>query len=194
MNSKWGQVCDTQFSQTEANVACKELGFSLGAVKFQSVVQSDLQAEIPYYQMDSVKCQGHETSLKECGHLGWGVHNNCSNDQSIELVCNDPSAVVMKCPSDYWLCETSFECIPYSFMCDGIPDCADSTDEDKERCTMSFRLADNSTICESVEGRVEVRNKGEWETVCSESFGELEAKVLCRSLGFDGISVSDNAK
>lgn len=188
----WGLVCDSQFSINEANVACKELGFPLGAVKVLPDVLTDSQPITPRFQMDSVKCLGHETSLKQCSHLGWGVHNNCSYGQAVGLVCNDPSAAVMKCPAEHWLCEKSDQCIPYSFMCDGVPDCDDNSDEDENRCQLAFRLADNSTVGESIQGRIEVRNKGVWGTVCSNQFGEVEAKVFCRSIGLNGISVREN--
>jgi hypothetical protein len=43
-------------------------------------------------------------------------------------------------------------------------------------------------------GAVEVHNKGRWQTVCDVSFGNLDAQVVCRSLGFtSGRTVSGSA-
>lgn len=190
VNSRWGQVCNSQFGLTEANVACKELGFAQGALSLLPQELADSQTEDHRFQMDSIKCLGHETSLRHCVHLGWGVHNNCSNDQAVGLICNDPQAVVMKCPSEHWLCEKSAQCIPFSFMCDGEPDCDDGSDENDNHCKLAFRLAQNSTKGETIDGRVEVRYKGVWGTVCSNMFGRYEAKVFCRSIGFNGTSVT----
>lgn len=34
-------------------------------------------------------------------------------------------------------------------------------------------------------GRVEINATGSWKCICSEQLGVMEAKVVCRMLGFD---------
>lgn len=179
---------------TEAHVVCKELGFSLGALELLPQLDDGTRpANDGRFQMDAVKCSGHETSLKQCTHLGWGVHQNCSVSHAIGVVCNDPAALVKTCDADYWLCEKSNECAPISFVCDGSVDCEDGSDEDAARCAMAlqYRLADgnSSLMGDIVMGRVEVRKGGVWGSVCSNGFGQREAKVFCNSMGYNGTAV-----
>lgn len=112
-------------------------------------------------------------------------------DQPIDaadlLVARPP----MACPQDFWLCQTSPECVPIGFLCDGTRDCSDSTDEAADQCGASgngtavlWRLA--AAGDEANEGRVEVRRNGVWGTVCSDRFGHREATVVCRTMGYRG--------
>ena len=38
--------------------------------------------------LDDVQCNGDETSLAECGHNGWGVHN-CGHGEDVSIACSD---------------------------------------------------------------------------------------------------------
>ena len=44
-----------------------------------------------------------------------------------------------------------------------------------------IRLSEGLT---NMEGRVEICNGGVWGSVCKHNFGELEATVVCKQLGF----------
>lgn len=53
--------------------------------------------------------------------------------------------------------------------------------------TTEYRLMDGTEL----EGRVEVKYRGVWGTVCDDDFGDKEAAVFCNSLGFTGPAVVD---
>lgn len=68
-------------------------------------------------------------------------------------------------------------------------DCTDGTDESAMHCKaeIEYRLMDGTDL----EGRVEVKYRGVWGTVCDDDFGNKEAQVFCNSLGFNGPAVRE---
>ena len=51
---------------------------------------------------------------------------------------------------------------------------------------IEYRLMDGTDL----EGRIEVKYRGVWGTICDDDFGNKEAQVFCNSLGFTGPAVS----
>ncbi|XP_053683421.1 uncharacterized protein LOC128733684 [Sabethes cyaneus] len=183
---KWGYVCDDNFSIEAATVLCKELGFKEGALELKPNSYYPPNAAMmngsnPIFIMDEIRCTGNESALKDCAFSGWGVHD-CNAEEVMGVVCKTP---VMTCPIDYWLCDTSSECVPVGFLCDNVMDCADGSDESVTHCNapLEMRLVDGPT---PTEGRVEVKYRGIWGTICDDDFGLREARVICRQLGLNG--------
>ncbi|XP_049832899.1 serine protease svh-1-like isoform X1 [Schistocerca gregaria] len=180
---KWGVICDDQFGIEEATVICKELGFSLGAidVRLHSFFgKSNMNGT---FLMDELQCTGNESSLTECYFNGWGVHD-CGPEEEAGVVCRVPG---LMCSENMWQCLESKECINIKFLCDQVEDCNDGTDESPLYCDapIEIRLSGGNS---SREGRIEVRYHGLWGTVCDDDFGENEAEVMCRMLGFNGVA------
>lgn len=184
---EWGYICDDQFGLRDAHVVCRELGFSLGAleVKTSSFFAPDVKDNETYYLMDDVECLGNERSVRDCDFNGWGNHN-CMPQEIVGVVCKTPQE---SCPENEWQCDTSKECLPLEFVCDGVDDCEDQSDEGAQHChaPIEVRLANGTS---NMEGRVEVRYHGVWGTVCDDDFGDVAAKVICRSLGYHGTAVA----
>ncbi|XP_057664707.1 uncharacterized protein LOC130899046 [Diorhabda carinulata] len=180
-----GYICDDDFSIIDANVICRELGFTLGAaeIKSQSYFAKDLKESNTLYMIDDLNCLGNETSLIDCSFPGWGIHN-CRDQEIAGVVCKTPQE---KCGNDAWKCDSGNECIPFDFVCDGVEDCADDSDEDIKHCEAptELRLVGGSY---PGEGRLEIKHNGIWGTVCDDDFNEDAAKVVCKILGYKGMS------
>ena len=83
-SGEWGAVCDDDFVQQEATVACKQLGFT-GA---QTHVRGFGGPSSLRIWLDDVACDGTEMSLSECSHLPWGEHN-CGSDEDVGVRCEE---------------------------------------------------------------------------------------------------------
>ena len=79
-DGQWGTVCDDRFTKVTAGVACRLLGHT-GSSTFYTA--GDGSGPI---WLDSVECQGHETSLAACRHDGWGI-DDCSHAEDVGVAC-----------------------------------------------------------------------------------------------------------
>lgn len=143
-HGKWGTVCDDLWGEEEAQVVCRQLGFTdedgvaIGSAGFG-------QGEGPIL-FDNLECIGNETDLLSCPNDGIAVHN-CFHSEDASVSCRDEAS------------------------------CMDGT----------VVLADGSV---SSEGRVEVCVNGHWGTICDDDWDNLDAAVVCNSLGYPGLAIS----
>ncbi|XP_062570475.1 neurotrypsin-like, partial [Saccostrea cucullata] len=82
VNGVWGGVCDTDWDDQNAKVACRSLGYS-GGVAITSSVFGKGNTKI---WLDGINCNGHENSLLECTQLVVGS-SNCSDSRNAAVVC-----------------------------------------------------------------------------------------------------------
>ncbi|CAC5410606.1 unnamed protein product [Mytilus coruscus] len=78
-NNEWGTVCSDNFDNTEAQVACKELGYRNGSVQEKTVATSRIW-------LDEMRCSGGETKLIDCSYADWGKHT-CSHGNVVGIRC-----------------------------------------------------------------------------------------------------------
>ena len=82
--NEWGTVCDDLWGTPDAQVACRQLGFStVGAVALLLAAVPDGTGRI---WMDNVQCRGTETTLFSCPQNTLGSHN-CVHSEDAGVRC-----------------------------------------------------------------------------------------------------------
>ncbi|CAC5393919.1 unnamed protein product [Mytilus coruscus] len=80
-NNTWGTVCSGTFDETEARVACKQLGYRNG-----SVLEKTVTTGTSIVWLNTIKCNGGENTLTDCLHPEWGKHS-CSHGNVVGIRC-----------------------------------------------------------------------------------------------------------
>ena len=84
-NNVWGTVCDDFWSNTDATVVCRQLGFStVGAVALFSGFTNGATSQRIW--LDNVGCRGTESTLNACPHPAYGSHN-CVHSEDAGVRC-----------------------------------------------------------------------------------------------------------
>lgn len=82
-DGQWGTVCDDGWELAEAQVVCRQLGFS-GATSATSGGRYG-EGSGPIW-LDDMKCKGSESSLADCGFKGWAI-TDCTHKEDAGVVC-----------------------------------------------------------------------------------------------------------
>ena len=82
-NNAWGTICDDGFGIMDANVACKQLGYTTARFYYRHVDDGHESKKI---WLEDLHCSGFESSLTSCYHRGWGVHD-CKHSEDIGVSC-----------------------------------------------------------------------------------------------------------
>lgn len=91
-NNTWGWVCDDQWDKQDANVVCKELGYTDASVVQSGAANGHGNDTI---WMNNVQCFGNESSLFSCLHDGWKLNRSCGNNQRAGLVCSGSDGEIL---------------------------------------------------------------------------------------------------
>lgn len=93
----WGSICSSlSWNINAAHVACKELGFPLGALKAISLDHGPtIVGEDRRVLLDEVNCFGNESRVGDCESLGWAKVQSCTSyphhnqvQRAAGVICN----------------------------------------------------------------------------------------------------------
>lgn len=84
-DGRWGTVCDDNFQDVDARVACHSLGLGSGMLISNTGYQTEASSALPIL-LSEVGCGGGEPELGQCYHGGWG-RSNCGHWEDVALRC-----------------------------------------------------------------------------------------------------------
>ncbi|XP_067354083.1 deleted in malignant brain tumors 1 protein-like isoform X2 [Channa argus] len=166
-NGQWGTLCDDIWDLNNADVVCRQLGCGRARSALSNAAFGPGSGAI---WLDNVVCSGNESSITDCRHLGFGIHN-CVHNEDASVVCEvlpGPNTTVSPTaprPENI----TTSSVTPTSSV-------YNSTAVEGE-----VRLANGANS--SCSGRVEIFHNGQWGTVCDDFWDVTDAQVVCRQLG-----------
>ncbi|KAM9341692.1 lysyl oxidase homolog 3B isoform 1-T1 [Symphorus nematophorus] len=156
---EWGTICDDDFSIANANVLCRQLGFTAATGWTHSAKYGKGIGKI---WLDNVLCSGGEKSIEFCKSRGWG-NSDCTHDEDAGVVCKD-------------------ERIP-GFVDSNVIDAhVDENKIEEVRLRPVVAMAKKRTPI--TEGVVEVKHKDGWAQICDLGWTIKNTRVVCGMLGF----------
>eukprot|EP00198_Chlamydomonas_reinhardtii_P000873 XP_001690208.1 speract/scavenger receptor, transmembrane glycoprotein [Chlamydomonas reinhardtii] len=159
----WGSVCDlNQYSAGNADVVCRQLGYGSGVFVAGDFFPAN-DASVPVTL--EPQCAGSEKSLSECFPLSegdWSTRASCSRSTDMAVLCGRAARNLTTGAA----ATAGATLPPRAFPC--------STEG-------AVRLQDGA---DDASGRVEICARGQWGSVCQDGWDDLDARVVCRQLGY----------
>ena len=84
-NGEWGTVCENNWSNYEARVVCRKLGFPSDDAEALSTAHFG-QGSGPIH-LHHIYCYGGESNLESCTTYEWNYPNNCGHSEDVGVRC-----------------------------------------------------------------------------------------------------------
>ncbi|XP_038052403.1 deleted in malignant brain tumors 1 protein-like [Patiria miniata] len=81
----WGTICDSGWSIRHAHVICRQLGYPSASQAWQRAHFGQGSGPI---LLNSVACQGNESSIDQCQHSGWYGSYGCRHNRDAGVTCD----------------------------------------------------------------------------------------------------------
>ncbi|XP_011669711.1 scavenger receptor cysteine-rich type 1 protein M130 [Strongylocentrotus purpuratus] len=92
-DGEWGTVCGIGWSQEDANVVCKQLGFpDPAAYFFEITVWKFFGPGTGSTLLADVACTGEEASIMDCSAHSTGISPSCTHEKDAEVQCLESDA------------------------------------------------------------------------------------------------------
>uniref|UniRef100_A0A673YH79 Lysyl oxidase homolog n=1 Tax=Salmo trutta TaxID=8032 RepID=A0A673YH79_SALTR len=153
---EWGTICDDDFSLSNANVLCRQLGFVSATGWTHSAKYGKGLGKI---WLDNVQCNGGEKSIELCKSRGWG-NSDCTHDEDAGVICKD-------------------ERLP-GFVDSNVIDVRHYNGVEEVR----LRSVVPTKKMPVTEGVVEIKYKDGWAQICDVGWTPKNTRVICGMLGF----------
>ena len=98
---QWGTICDDYWTDEDADVACRVLGYEESEGDSGRFLRAYFGAGTGPIHLDNMRCRGNETSLLDCprhNNLAVGVHN-CRHREDVGVRCSVGSPRVRGAPA-----------------------------------------------------------------------------------------------